>query len=257
MNLNERERATLERMASTFLGYGSFDRPYWYVGTEPGGENDDILRGKLESWTALGESPLVCNKEHHFGFGYRRWHDPMPPLQSTWRPLMLATQAFKRQYDAGSSQLALKHEQATRFGCDSGDSTLLELGALPARNRGSWPYADMGIPKLRSRNEYVSAYLLPRALRIAAAAREHQPAFVWMYGSRAAYSGYWGTIAGGDFAIDPSGYMYRFTGNTLFFVTDHVTYHRPNIYWVELGESIRSRIERTGSRADRKGSDEF
>lgn len=245
MNLNEREQATLVRMASTFFGYGSFERPYWYVGTEPGGENNDILRGKIKSWTALAEAPLICNKLHHLGFGYQRWHRPTPPLQSTWRPLMLATQAFKGQYDIRTSQLALKNEQATRFGCDGGDSTLLELGALPARNRGSWPYANMGIPELRTRDEYVRAYLLPRAQRIAAAAREHQPTFVWMYGSRAAYIDYWRTIAGGDFASDPVGYLYRVAGRTLYFVTDHVTYHRPNEYWVELGVSIRSRVDRS------------
>jgi len=242
--LQDDEKDVLRRMAEQFFGYGSFDRPYWYVGTEPGGEDEQVLRGKLRSWAALGAGELVCNRQHHLGFGFQKWHAGQPPLQSTWRPLMLATLSLKGVYaDSKSARAYMKAEQAMRFGCDAGDSALLELGALPARNVRSWPYKSTGIAELATRERYVDAFLLPRAQRIAREARLHQPKLVWMFGSRQDYRGYWHTIAGGDFDTDALGYWYRTDGRTLYAVTDHVTHHQSNDHWLALGTSFRARID--------------
>jgi hypothetical protein len=32
-----------ERLAREWLGYGSFDAPYWFIGLEPGGDYDPLF----------------------------------------------------------------------------------------------------------------------------------------------------------------------------------------------------------------------
>jgi hypothetical protein len=252
-NFTSEERLLLPRMARDFYGYGDFSRPYWFVGTEPGGGSLEELRRKLHAWQRLECNEVVCNRKHHALAQISQWHVNNPKPQSTWRPLLLAFMAYKGLYRGDVTALRwIKDQQATRFGCDGSDTTLLELGGLPAADRGHWPYGVFGDASLASREIYVSTYFPARVERIADEARDREPHFVWMYGSRRDYMIYRKRIAGGRFEIDPDlHYDYRVQNGTLFVVTDHTTHHRKNTYWIALGKSLNGRVHGLGRNGDR------
>ncbi|MGH7836849.1 MAG: hypothetical protein ACREQC_03370, partial [Candidatus Binataceae bacterium] len=76
-----------------------------------------------------------------------------PPLT----PLLLALMAYKGLYRDDVTALRwIRDQQSNRFGCDGSDTTLLELGGLPAADRGHWPYGVFGDASLASRKIYVS-----------------------------------------------------------------------------------------------------
>ncbi len=245
MDLTPDEIELLLQMARKFYGYGAYDRPYWFIGTEPGGEDIDHLRRKLRSWKDLGCEEVVCNKKHHEGAEILDFHRRRPRLQPTWRPLMLGFMSYKNlcsEDDVVRLQW-LRDEQARRFGCDGGESAVLELGGLPAADRNHWHYRALNVPTLTSRDEYVAEYFEKCAFHLREMVAEAKPKFVWMYGARNNarnnYRKYWKIIAGGEFESRDS-FEYRQTSTTAFLVTDHTTSRgKTNPDWVALGSALR------------------
>jgi hypothetical protein len=81
----------LAQMAEHFFGYGRWDVPYWFVGSEAGiAKSGDGLSLRYESWKQLGCAPVVDCEKHHRGFGMTKWHRHHPPTHTTWRQLILS-----------------------------------------------------------------------------------------------------------------------------------------------------------------------
>jgi hypothetical protein len=72
--------------ARKWFGYGRWEAPYWFVGMEPG--SDDELAW-YQTWARLGGDELCDCRQHHLGTDYLKWHKAeFPSPQPTWIPLI-------------------------------------------------------------------------------------------------------------------------------------------------------------------------
>src|ERR1700683_2398212 len=82
--------------AENWFGYGRWDAPYWFVGMEPGGTDDDA---NYDSWMELGGYELINCRRHHLhplNSMHTKWFvGERPPTQTTWRRLIQLLLAFK------------------------------------------------------------------------------------------------------------------------------------------------------------------
>lgn len=212
----------LRRMAESFYGYGHWDAPFWFVGIEPGMARygDDSLHARCASWQCLGGGELVDCSEHHLGFGFTKWHQPLPPTQPTWRQLIRLLLAYKGY---PTTLQAIRAYQSSHWGRSTGETCVIELSGLAA--------ADMRVSRDRT------SHLSRRVQRIHQAIAVHRPEFVVFYGE--SHRGTWETVAGGRFDSDGL----RFMGATTAAVARHpVSRGLGNEYWEELGRQLRIRL---------------
>lgn len=242
-DVTKEQESEIRKFAETFLGYGELDAPYWFIGTEPGLSRQQSFLDGLKVWVSVGRPLTICSRQHHLESGFGKWHRPDPPLQSTWRILMLALCVFLHEYENDAQSKAWRRSyQERRLGCAGGETAVLELGALNAAHRGDWPYVNLRDPDLNNRDRYVDTFLERRARELAILARERPRSFVWMYGARREYQRFWDIVGGKPWTeYQPlPGVTYRCEGGTLYVITDHVTYRRGNAYWVQFGEFLRN-----------------
>ena len=67
------------RAAQGWFGYGRWDAPYWFIGMEPGGEDDLAW---YETWLRLGGTELMDCRAHHIGTNYHKWHVAARPTHT-------------------------------------------------------------------------------------------------------------------------------------------------------------------------------
>jgi hypothetical protein len=83
MTENDDPRALGDR---GWFGWGRWDAPYWFIGPEPGGDDDHL---SPEAWMRLGGTELIDRRHHHLGSNNLRWHDVRHPrAQRTWNNLI-------------------------------------------------------------------------------------------------------------------------------------------------------------------------
>jgi len=174
--------------AQQWLGYGSWDADYWFIGPEPGmnkGERNNLVQ-RCRAWLALGRDQrpaLLDCRLHHDEFKRMEWFNrtirmrrPIngetmrPPLQSTWRCLILLLLSFK---GGRNDNDAIGDYQSGAWGSERGETCVLELSAL-ASNRLS---NDTELKKKYSH------FLSDRVLAIRQRVLSGHPTFVVMYGS--------------------------------------------------------------------------
>ena len=218
--------------AEKWFGYGRWAAPYWFIGMEPGGKDEDANYG---SWLDLGGGELIDCKQHHLhpmntGSDGKKWFlGDRPPTQTTWRRLIQVRFAFKGQEKQAANLDVVAKFQSESFGSVCGDTALIELSALHARS-------------LQDKVDR-AAHLPERLLRIAKRLDEHpQIEFALFYGrvNREHYE----YLAGG--AFDPDGFRWR--RGTLCVLAPGPTARNPPAcmkpeYWIELGTRMRGRIE--------------
>jgi hypothetical protein len=125
----------IREKACSFYGYGRWEAPYWFIGPEEGGDHP---AERVEVWRLLGAQKLCDCREFHLCIGekvpeYKKWYRknprPAPPLQFTWRKLMLLMKAFRGEpYDNDS----LRDYQYSWWGRKQGKTCVIELSGLPA-----------------------------------------------------------------------------------------------------------------------------
>lgn len=245
VDVTPQQEVEIRRFAQAFLGFGELTAPYWFIGTEPGLSKRQAFMDGLRVWTDAGGPVTICNRRHHIESGFTKWHQPQPPLQPTWRQLMLALCVFLGEYQDNEQSLAWRRGyQERRLGCAGDETAVLEIGALNAAGRAHWPYVNLGDPDLNDRDRYIAAFLKDRAHQVARLARRYAPAFVWMYGAKKKYQDFWNIIGGHPWKTydELPGVLYRREDATLYVVTDHVTYRRrsSNAYWIQFGQFLRS-----------------
>lgn len=216
----------IHQMARRCYGYGSWDAPFWFIGPEQGmdrRENNDLTR-RAGAWSDLGK-PEVCDcREFHARIGITKHHQSKPPLQRTWRSMMLLLMSFlEKAFDNEN----LRAYQRDHWGMCGGNTCVIELGGFPARS----------FRVFRDRERF-------RAERIATI-RERMnvanPALVVMYGAGAKQ--HYQAITGQLFSNEntkglPVGFLQR--GPTKIAFTPHsVAFGMKDAYWVELGKKLR------------------
>ncbi len=205
-------------MARGFFGYGRWEAPYWFLGPEQGKgpgegpEND----ARVAAWVKLGK-PEVCDcYQYHSEIRDLRWHTGMPPLQWTWRPLMLFLLAYLGR---STGNEALRAYQRDRWGRIKGETCVIELSAHAARS--------LATPSNRL------AFRQERIETIRERIARHGPKLVLMYGK---HSDEWARVADGP--LHPDTFERR--GATIFVQAPAPTSHgRKNEDWTSLAESIR------------------
>ena len=210
-------------MACGFYGYGRWDAPYWFIGPEPGGENNAL---RAEMWIRLGQRELCDCREFHISIGEMRWHfkRPKPDLQRTWRPLILLLMTFLREPSTeepaqnGRLRELIREYQRTEWGMVAGQTCVIELSGLSAKKKK----AGQAIH-----------FLDERIQRIREMVQHHRPRFVVMYGVEE--SPFWERIAGCALVRD----KVKRSGDTLFLFTSHPQDHgKKDIVWKELGKML-------------------
>ncbi|MGB7135994.1 MAG: hypothetical protein WBD46_11940, partial [Acidobacteriaceae bacterium] len=163
----------IEEMALRRYGYGRWQAPFWFIGPEEAKARDEDIQIRLQAWLSLG-NPEVCDcKEFHDRIKVRKWHQPPPPLQPTWRRLMLLLLSFQ---DKSADQRSLRLYQMSRWGAAGGDTCVLELSGLPAHS-----YSESRKQKIfeQSKSDEIRRQ---RIAHIQQQIAEHPPRFVVMYG---------------------------------------------------------------------------
>jgi hypothetical protein len=217
----------IREMARRCYGYGRWEAPYWFIGPEQGqarNENHD-LKLRCKAWLHCGGGELSdCFAFHDFmnreaGRLISEWHrEKLPPLQPTWRPLMLLLMAFlARPTDYES----LRAYQRDRWGMlNDGETCVIELSGLAANS----------FAVLRNRDEFRSERIAVIRQRI----RTYKPALVVSYGKKD--KKHWEEISEGAFPDDGI----RRVDSTILAFTPHPSRPtRSREYWTEWGERLR------------------
>jgi hypothetical protein len=219
-------------MAERFFGFGRWDAPYWFIGPEPGGSNNDIRARVWKDQFGKGDL-LDCKAFHDALVGAMREkgidpksidkvkklvrESPKPALQPTWRRLILLLKANRDEnYDLAIYQRDFwGHADAkTRETC------VIELLGLPAKG-------------LMKRNEEED-HKRERANRIRGKILENGPEFVVMYGR--SEENYWKLIAGPDLPRDKVVKL----GPTKFIFLPHPNdFGRTDKEWITWGENLQ------------------
>ena len=227
---------TIELAAQDWFGYGAWDAPYWFVGPEPGmarSEGNNLL-ARSNAWARLCKShplELLDCIEHHKAFRHMkffrrtiRMKQPVldevmrPPTQATWRRLITLLLAYLGER---SDTDMVAQYQCTEWGGLHGDTCVVELSALAARNfatkRDREAFRDQRVKTLRKRLV------------------KHKPKFAVFYGSRCKED--YEKVAGGPF--DRRGY--RWSGRTLCVLVEHPTARpgKPPPWWISKGKEMR------------------
>jgi len=213
--------ATLRQMAAQWYGYGRWSAPYWFIGPEPGmasHEGDNSLE-RCRAWARLGSPELLDCIEHHREFGLNKWHGSTPPTQSTWRQLIRLLLAYK---GLSTDNDTIRRYQGAKWGTAGGESAVLELSSLAARN--------LGTPRDRH------AFQRQRIETLRFKILEYKPAFVVMYG----YSNRadWCELVQTDLVPDKIVML----GPTACVLLRHPVGGKPAepaSYWIRAGERLR------------------
>lgn len=211
--------------AASWFGYGRWDAPYWFMGMEPGGEDEPAT---YEAWADLDRDRIGlidCSAHHMWRRNvlgvedqkWTKWHDgARPPTQPTWRRLIQLLLSFKNQAsDLESARLYQRDE----WGSKNGETALIEAAAANSpKLSGVVPHREARIATIRKHLEHA------------------EPKFVVMYGL--GYREIYAQIAGENFNANG----YAWAGNTLCALVEHpvAPSGRPAAWWITKGAEMRS-----------------
>jgi hypothetical protein len=207
-------------MALEWFGYGRWQAAYWFVGIEPGGDELDAC---FRMWDALGRAELVDiaarHEEHQVD-----WFGPdVTQPQRTWQKLIWLLLQYKDKDPTPEAVLAY---QKARLGRADGETALIEMCGLPAKNNG------VDIPRMLFRKERTDV--------LAQRMREHRPEFVVFYSPNnrkgRQYVDAWDAISGVTLVRDQP----EVVGQTVCVMTYHPNGKWSKDYWREIADRIKA-----------------
>ncbi len=217
-----------EEAAEKWFGYGTWSAPFWFIGMEQGGMDDDDHIGWENAWKDLGGTELIDCRTHHLNMGKEgnlRWHGPSSRLQNTWGPLIKLLLAFKNP-DKPVDLSSAKEYQRTQWGFSQGETVVAEI--LGTRAQGLW-----------EKNDLREVYRTNRIQIFKQRLKEHIPVFAVFYGRGNQHIHE--QIVGQRFQMDEEEFAgFAWHGKTLCVHVKHPVAH--GIFghqWVELGKKIR------------------
>jgi hypothetical protein len=218
-------------MAEKSYGYGCWNAPCWFIGPEQGmgkHENDDLGR-RIAAWVNFGKRELDDCRKFHLKIGELRWHGANTRIQATWGKLLLTYLAF-----TGKDKADRLDYQKTKWGCQPGETCVIELSGLAAHN--------LSVKRDRE------SFLEKRIQSICQNMKKHKPQFVVLYGkSSSACKRAWLELTANSEAIktDLPVIELRRYGSTLLAWMEHPIAHgQTNENWTKLGTGLRPSILR-------------
>ncbi len=211
--------------AQNWYGYGRWDAPYWFVGMEPGGQDEPIW---YETWMGLGSSELSDCRAHHIGSKYFKWHgSTRPPTQSTWRRLI----ALLLSYEGLPTDLSsVSNYQRDQWGSVTGSTALPEVSAIRAQSQAA------AVDRLFHREHRINV--------INARFNANKPTFAVFYGVQ--YRLIYEQIIGNRFDSDG----FAWSGTTLCVLVHHPAGRsipaemRAAAWWTNKGREMRVKVDR-------------
>jgi len=231
----------LADFAHGFFGYGNLTAPVWFIGMEEGGGNTAAeISARLDAWVSHDREPVADITSFGDAAGledHARWFaGKRPPLQSTWRQLILLQLArLGETCDAESA----RRYQRDRFARQDGNECLLELLPLPSPSVSAWHYSEWSaLPWLESRAEYRRFMMGRRVEGLRELVETHRPSVVVFYGL--GYIEHWRRIADRELKSDSSGLRRAATEATSFVAIPHPASRSwRNDDFTELGRLLR------------------
>jgi hypothetical protein len=238
-----REQTTdlIREKARSFYGYGRWDSPFWFIGPEEGGI--DSLDLRAEKWLELGRPTLCDCRQFHRCIGITKWHDPPPPLQFTWRKLMLLLHACQgKDYDND----VLRAYQRNQWGMqsDCGETCVIDLSGLPAPN-GKKAKA---LKRMFFTQEGFDCVRNERIAYIRRKMSEKEPKVVVIFGKeqwKYWEARYWEAAPGSSFSEQTiEGFPFGIVKveSTIVAFAVHPNFARRDAYWIKVGTRIASEI---------------
>ncbi len=211
------------QLATKCFGYGRWDAPYWFIGPEQGQGllERDSFQNRHRAFDEIGAYGLCDCRAFHAFIGEVRWHrDSRPPLQPTWRRLLLTLMTFCGE---STDHTSLRNYQREHLGRSDGETCLIELSGLPANS--------FKVP--RDRESFREARIQHIQQKLLAA----PPVFVVMYGK--GNHKHWDRIAAAFSESD----------RTIAVVAPHpVARGSHDTDWIELGHRLRAQIDQRAGR---------
>lgn len=234
----------LQEFIDQFLGYGSFEAPFWFVGMEEGGGNSVFeINKRVSVWKEMGGSTLVDLFEYHQKIGLTEFFGDKARLQKTWSKIIRVIFGIHK-CDVDNNGI---REYQNRFlGRKDRETCLIELLPLPSPNTSGWLYGEFSqIAYLKDRETYQNKVRSMRAGFIRQQIREFKPKVVLFYGST--YEDIWLSIADTkvNFTRNSEGVAFGDDGRTQFVITKHpASKGISNQYFDAVGRQISERIDR-------------
>jgi hypothetical protein len=223
-------------MARDHFGYGHWEASYWFLGLEEGKGRNEAAANTLraEAWKELGKPDLSDCKDFHDQIKDLTWHQGKPPLQPTWRPLILLLHSF---LGAATHNDILRVYQRDLWGRVDRDTCVIELSGVAAK----------GLHSPAERNQFQNE----RIKHIRSMMLKFEPKFIVMYGDLKGKAGQtFKEIAYGDEAVNdnskpsPDEVVHLGPYRTIVAFTPHPTsYGRTNADWMTLGKKLREKVE--------------
>ena len=213
-------------LAKNCYGYGSWDAPYWFIGSEQGqSKKEDGIKDRYRAFIDLQKDGLCdCRKFHKLIKGNDLYVEDIHgnvPLQSTWNYQMELLYGYLGKPCDSTIRRSL---QKNEWGSAGGKVCIAELRGLPAY----------------SNKERVnqSDYIPERVLFLKNKIENHSPApeFIVFYGKKDEI--YWNEIVQEKLILDGI-IKYR---KTLFaylpFPTARKPLNRTHAHWKRIGEKL-------------------
>ncbi len=237
MKLNDEQRD----MALNRYGYGSWDAPYWFLGTEEESHNDESseLVERIAIWRQRGcrdlDDSLLFDAELT---RYLKQRNKMQGENAIQHPTWMKMQLLLRGY-LGIPEDKLDHKsrllfQNEKWGRQPGETCLVNLSGLACTS------ANYDVPNDLYREERIKVLYN----KISSC----QPKFVVMYGK--SYKDSWEKISGWADKMPSADTVFakfRRSETTIFAITPHPSAFGPtNNDWSELGELLRRLVSAMG-----------
>ena len=204
--------------ATGWLGYGSWAAPYWFVGMEPGEDDDEA---NFAIWSEA-DRPQLLDITAHLPGQVGDWFSPDSRIQSTWAKLIWALLSYK---GLEATAEATRGYQQNHLGRSKGETALLELSPFSARS------STVKAPRTIAREN--------RIITIRQQLAAKKPDFVVFYSVSPEYKLAWEEIAGSEL---PEGQPVLLE-STACVRTYHPNYKWDKAYWVDIGRRLREARE--------------
>jgi len=214
-----------------FVGYGSLNASFWFLGMEEGGGGESNLRTRLQFDTIED-----CAKAHRL-LGVTKYHSGRRNIQPTWRAMCYIILAMSGQEP---TQKAIRNYQAESLGHSDGETLLVELMPIPKKAINDWGYEKI-MPQFTSSKNYYDVVRPMRITLLQKIISSQEPRLILCYGKKY-WKDYKQLFSTTQFATNDK-FEVGHSETTLVVLTDHLTARSMNGKLDEVVELICSNLK--------------
>jgi len=157
-----------------FIGYGSINADYWFLGMEEGGGDENNIRIKVKF------KPIEDCAEAHQALGITKYHIGNKVIQRTWWG-MCKVMLMLQNKDADRE--SIRDYQVEKLGRSKENTLLCELMPLPKLKLKIWEYSTL-IPQYASRKAYYEKVKPERIKVLRSLYEKNPPKVIIAYGKK-------------------------------------------------------------------------